>query len=124
MSIFFSSSAILLQILVQSEICVLFNVNSSDNYIFINLMACLACVISFGIEFVLRKKLILIKDYLKKEPVILKGFIWLPLVTAIVAMFFYCVAIAFDAFSGGCFSNIACNQYRINVLLTGIISQG
>lgn len=89
MSIFFSSSAILLQILVQSEICVLFNVNSSDNYIFINLMACLACVISLGIEFVLRKKLILIKDYLKKEPVILKGFIWLPLVTAIVAMFFY-----------------------------------
>lgn len=35
-----------------------------------------------------------------------------------------CVDIAFDTFSGGCFSNIACNQYRINVLLTGIISQG
>ncbi len=89
MSIFFSVSAILLQIQVQTLVIALFKLNYLDNPIFINIMAVLACIISLCIEIFLRKKLHLLKEYLKKEYAILKSFIWLPLVTAIVGLFSY-----------------------------------
>jgi len=50
-------------------------------------MACMACVISLFIEVFLRKKLPLLKVYLKKEYALLKSFIWFPLTTAIVGLF-------------------------------------
>ncbi len=89
MSIFFSGSAILLQILVQTLVIVLFQLKYSDDPFFINFMAVLACLISLCIEFFLRKRLPLLKEYLKKEYELLKSFIWLPLVTAIVGLFSY-----------------------------------
>lgn len=89
MSIFFSGSAILLQILVQTLVIVLFQLKYSDDPFFINFMAVLACLISLCIEFFLRKRLPLLKEYLKKEYALLKSFIWLPLVTAIVGLFSY-----------------------------------
>lgn len=89
MSLFFSGSAILLQVLVQTLVMVLFQLKYSDDRLFINFMAVLACLISLCIEFFLRKRLPLLKEYLKKEYVLLKSFIWLPLVTAIVGLFSY-----------------------------------
>lgn len=89
MSIFFSGSAILLQILVQTLVIVLFQLKYSDDPFFINFMAVFACLISLCIEFFLRKRLPLLKEYLKKEYALLKSFIWLPLVTAIVGLFSY-----------------------------------
>ncbi len=89
MSIFFSVSAILLQILVQTLVMVLFQLNYMDDPIFLNIMAVLACLISLCIEIFLRKKLALLKEYLKKEYALLKSFIWLPIVTAIVGLFSY-----------------------------------
>ncbi len=89
MSIFFSGSSILLQILLQTLVIVLFQLKYSDNPFLINFMAVLACLISLCIEIFLRKKLPLLKEYLKKEYALLKSFIWLPLVTAIVGLFSY-----------------------------------
>lgn len=92
MSIFFSGSVILLQILMQTLVIVLFQLKYSDDPFLINFMAVLACLISLCIEIFLRKKLPLLKEYLKKEYLkkeyaLLKSFIWLPLVTAIVGLF-------------------------------------
>lgn len=88
-SAFFSGSAVLLQILVQTLVYLSFHFSHSDNQIFVNLMACLACAISLCIEVFLRKKLPLLKEYLKKEYVLLKSFVWFPLATAIVGLFSY-----------------------------------
>ena len=88
-STFFSGSAVLLQILVQTLVYLSFHFSHSDNQIFVNLMACLACAISLCIEVFLRKKLPLLKEYLKKEYVLLKSFVWFPLATAIVGLFSY-----------------------------------
>ena len=89
MSIFFSSSAILLQILIQTEVYVLLRFNRNDDSIFINLMCCLACFITFCLEYVIRKRLPLIKEYLRNDTVILTRYIWLPLVTALAGLFSY-----------------------------------
>lgn len=86
-SVFFSGSAVLLQILVQTLVYLSFHFSHSDNQNYINLMACMACVISLFIEVFLRKKLPLLKVYLKKEYALLKSFIWFPLATAIVGLF-------------------------------------
>ena len=88
-STFFSGSAVLLQILVQTLVYLSFHFSHSDNQIFVNLMACLACAISLCIEVFLRKKLPLLKACLKKENVLLKSFIWVPLATAFVGLFSY-----------------------------------
>ena len=61
-STFFSGSAVLLQILVQTLVYLSFHFSHSDNQIFVNLMACLACAISLCIEVFLRKKLPLLKE--------------------------------------------------------------
>ena len=89
MSIFFSSSCILLQILVQTEIYVLFRFKHGDNQIFINIMCWVSCLIVFFIVVFLRKKLPLIKEIYKKESDELSRFIWLPLSMVVVGLFSY-----------------------------------
>lgn len=89
MSVFFSGAAVLLQILTQILVCVPLQLSRSNNPTFLNLMACLSCLIAFCIEFVLRKKLHRVKECLKKEHVMLRSYIWVPLVTMIVGLFFY-----------------------------------
>ncbi len=88
-SMFFSGSAILLQIFVQTLVYLSFHFRHSDDQIFVNFMACFSCFISLCIEFFLRKKLPLLKGYLKIEYMLLKSFIWFPLVTAVVGLFSY-----------------------------------
>ena len=89
MSIFFSGSGILLQILVQTEIYVLFRFKHNDNQILVNIMCWLSCLIVFFIVVFLRKKLPLIKEYLKKESSEMTRFIWLPLSMVVVGLFSY-----------------------------------
>ena len=89
MSVFFSSSGILLQILVQTEVYVLFQIKHSDDQIHVNLLCWLACLIVFFIEIFLRKKLTLIKEYLKKDSVALARFIGFPLVMVVAGLFSY-----------------------------------
>ena len=89
MGAFFSSSCILLQILVQTEVYVLFRFRHSDNQIFVNIMCWLSCLIVFFIVVFLRKKLPLIKEYLKKESGEMARFIWLPLSMVVVGLFSY-----------------------------------
>ena len=89
MSVFFSSSGILLQILVQTEIYVLFRFKHNDNQILVNIMCWLSCLIVFFIVVFLRKKLPLIKEYLKKESSEMTRFIWLPLSMVVVGLFSY-----------------------------------
>ena len=89
MSVFFSSSGILLQILIQTEIYVLFRFKHNDNQIMVNIMCWLSCLIVFFIVVFLRKKLPLIKEYLKKESSEMTRFIWLPLSMVVVGLFSY-----------------------------------
>ena len=89
MSLFFSASAILLQVLIQTEVYVMLQFNRNDDPTFLNLMCCLACFIVLCLEVVLRRKLPLIKEYLKQDSAILTRYIGLPLVTAIAGLFSY-----------------------------------
>ena len=89
MSVFFSSSAILLQILIQTVVSVLFKISKGNDPVFVNLLCWLACFMTLCLELFLRKKLPLIKEYLKKDSAILTHYIWLPLVTAIAGLFSY-----------------------------------
>ena len=89
MSGFFASSAIMLQILLETVIYGLLQIRQGGNQIFASSMGCVSCLILFGLLFLLRRRLTVLKEYLQKDSGTLVRFIGIPAVTVIAGLYFY-----------------------------------
>ncbi|WP_423214745.1 hypothetical protein [Streptococcus equinus] len=66
----------------------LLQIRHSGNQIFASAMGCVSCLILFGLLFLLRKKLKVLKEYLQKDSGTLVRFISIPAVTVIAGLYF------------------------------------
>ena len=89
MSGFFACSAIMLQILLETVIYGLLQIRQGGNQIFASSMGCVSCLILFGLLFLLRRRLTVLKEYLQKDSGTLARFIGIPAVTVIAGLYFY-----------------------------------
>lgn len=89
MSGFFASSAIMLQILLETVIYGMLQIRQGGNQIFASFMGCVSCLILFGVLFLLRRRLKILKKYIQKDSGTLVRFIGIPAVTVIAGLYFY-----------------------------------
>lgn len=89
MSGFFACSAIMLQILLETVIYGLLQIRQGGNQIFASSMGCVSCLILFGLLFLLRRRMAVLKEHLQKDSGTLVRFIGIPAVTVIAGLYFY-----------------------------------
>lgn len=88
---FFATESVLLQLLFETIVGGLLQVNDADRFFLIWIGSIVANLAYFAIMFLLRKRLSIIKRFVQGSPDKLLRFIWLPFISTLVGLYFFLV---------------------------------